>query len=179
MQKDMHKKKLVLLYIIVGVVGRLIPHPANFTPVTNLCLFSGSKLRKRYALPLMFVLLALSDMLLAHFKGYPVFSSWTFFSYTGFAAMILFSSTLSNNPSTKKLLGCVLSFTVLFWLWTNFGVWLMGYYSHTLAGLGACYIAALPFLRNALVGNLVWMFVIWGSFATIKQFKLTMEGNNR
>jgi hypothetical protein len=171
MQKNKSSKKLVTLYIVIGVFGRLIPHPANFTPVTNLCLFSGSKLPKYIALPAMLILLAVSDVLLAYMQGHPIFSSWTLFTYTGFAAMVLLSSGLTSNPTFKRLLAYILGFTLGFWLWTNFGVWLTGYYPQTAMGLLSCYLAALPFLRNALLGNLVWMVIIWGSFAKIKQLQ--------
>ncbi len=164
------RSKLVWFYLTIGVLARIIPHPANFTPVTNLCMFSGSKLPKYIALPAMLLLLAISDFLLAHISGHPFLSSWSLFTYSGFAAMVLISSTkLGNNPSAKKLLTYLLSFSLGFWLWTNFGVWLTGFYPHTVAGLISCYALALPFLRNALLGNLVWMAVIWGSFVTVKK----------
>lgn len=170
MSKPRSKSKLVWFYLTIGVLARLIPHPANFTPITNLCMFSGSKLPKYIALPAMLLLLAISDALLAHIYGYPIFSSWSIFTYSGFAAMVLISTKLKANPSIKRLLTYLLSFSLGFWLWTNFGVWLTGYYPHTFAGLISCYTLALPFLRNALLGNLVWMAVIWGSFVTVKKF---------
>ena len=52
-----------------------------------------------------------------------------------------------------------------FWIWTNFGVWLTSHlYPKSFAGLIACYTLALPFLRNALLGDLIWGVLIFGIF---------------
>ena len=49
---------------------------------------------------------------------------------------------------------------------TNFSVWLRGHlYPPTTEGLIACYTAALPFLKNLLLGNLVFSAVLFGVFS--------------
>jgi hypothetical protein len=56
--------------------------------------------------------------------------------------------------------------SVLFFLVTNFGTWaLSGMYPHTLAGLGACYVAAIPFFQNTLAGDLFYAALLFGGFA--------------
>lgn len=48
--------------------------------------------------------------------------------------------------------------SVWFYLWTNFGVWLLdswGMYERTFAGLFNAYIMGLPFLKYNLIGNIV------------------------
>lgn len=169
--KKQQSKKLIWFYVVFGVIARLIPHPANVTPTTNLCLFSGAKLPKYIAIPVMLVLLAISDIFLAKIYGYPVFSSWSLFSYSGFAAIVFFSSKLGHEPGAKKLFLFLFASTLGYWTWTNFGVWLCGFYPRSLIGLESCFIAGLPFLRNALIGNLVWMVVIWGSFVTVEKLR--------
>ena len=158
-----NNKKLAILFILIGILGRIIPHPANVTPITNLCIFSGRKLSRVLAMMTILITMAISDILLALIKGYPAFGSWTLFTYSGFIAITL----LYRGP----IMLVVLSATLGYWLWTNFGVWWLGmlttHYTHNLNGLIACYIAALPFLRNALLGNLLWMIVI---FAVSKNY---------
>ncbi len=54
-------------------------------------------------------------------------------------------------------LGFGLGGTALFYLWTNFGVWVAGggvWYPHTWDGLLSAYGAGLPFLRPQLLVNL-------------------------
>ncbi len=51
-----------------------------------------------------------------------------------------------------------------FYLITNFGVWLMGnYYPKNAAGLLESYIAGLPFLQNAILGDLFFSGVMFGA----------------
>ena len=86
----------------------------------------------------------------------------------GFAVIILLGPKMNKHP-LLYLLGS----TVGFWLWTNFGAWLWNpVYAANFQGLFNCYIAGLPFLRNACIGNLIWMVVIFGMFLRIKKWQL-------
>src|SRR5262245_35392811 len=59
--------------------------------------------------------------------------------------------------SVAVLLSLCLASSVTFFLTTNFAVWAFeGIYSHDLAGLTACYVAALPFFKNTIIGDLFW-----------------------
>ena len=158
--------KLAFCWVILGVIGRLIPHIPNFTPMTSLSLFAGSKLSRATAFMTLFFALLVSDILLAIINGYPVFSYWTLFSYSGFAIMVLAGSKLNANNSLTKTAIYITSSSAGFWLWTNFGVWLTsGLYSKNIVGLFNCYIAAIPFLRNEMVGDIVWGLVVFGAFS--------------
>ncbi len=78
-------------------------------------------------------------------------------------AIIIASPKLQR--SWKTLLIYILGTSLSFWLWTNFGVWLFGnLYPKTPHGFYSCYIAALPFLRNSLLGDMIWGLAIFGSF---------------
>ena len=67
------------------------------------------------------------------------------------------------------MLASLISSTVFF-IVTNLGVWLVGgLYPHTLPGLENCYILALPFFRNTLMGDLLYTGVLFGSFAMAKR----------
>jgi len=53
---------------------------------------------------------------------------------------------------------------------TNFGTWLSsGFYPRTLAGLEACYIAAIPFFQNTVAGDLFYAAVLFGGFALLER----------
>ena len=52
------------LFIILGVLSRLIPHPANFTPILAIALFGGTYLNKKTALWVPLVALIISDLFL-------------------------------------------------------------------------------------------------------------------
>ncbi len=155
-------KKHYIIWLSIAILGRLIPHPANMTPMTNLCLYAGKNFPRRFAIAFSLMGILISDCLLAWIKGYPALGIWTLFNYTGFIAIIFVGTRINAQAKFLRLLSFVLISGLGFWLWTNFGTWLTSHiYPLTLSGLISCYIAALPFLRNALIGNLAWMIIIF------------------
>jgi len=67
--------------------------------------------------------------------------------------------------------GAALTSSVLFFVLTNFGVWLVSdLYPRTAAGLVGCYIAAIPFFRNTLAGNAFYTLVLFGGFALAQRY---------
>ena len=158
------RTRFAAIWILFGIFSRLMPHYPNITPLTNLCLFAGSQLSRLQAFIITLSSLIISDLLLAYFNGYPAFGSWTLFTYSGFAAMIFIGKRLSQKhwPAIVCYVFCS---SLGFWLWTNFGVWLLSpLYPQTMTGFMACYTTALPFLRNSLLGDLAWMLIIFGGF---------------
>jgi hypothetical protein len=97
--------------------------------------------------------------------------------------MVFAGTRLRANPGAGRTLGYLLVSSVGFWLWTNFGIWLTGdhgMYALSASGLAACYTNALPFLRNALVGDLAWGFLFFASFQGARKlaprFGWTLQG---
>ena len=59
---------------------------------------------------------------------------------------------------TKRVLGALLG-ACLFFIITNFGVWSHGSYGYTLEGLIACYVLAIPFFGNTIIGTLIFSII--------------------
>lgn len=173
MKKEMTKSDrnlLAALWVIVGVLARLLPHPPNVTPLTSISLFGGTQLSARFAFLVTFAAMILSDLLLAQLQGHAAFGYWSLFTYSGFAAVILAGRLLRANPSAARTFALILGSSVGFWLWTNLGTWLVsGMYTRDLAGLSACYAMALPFLANSVAGDLVWGSAFFLSFAGVRK----------
>ncbi|MDF1653945.1 MAG: hypothetical protein P1U34_02440 [Coxiellaceae bacterium] len=157
---------VMLLWILVATIGRLVPHPPNMTPLLALSLLAGGLLDKKHAVLITLVSLLLSDGLLSYFMGYPWLGSWSLFTYSGFLLIALVGSKLSLYSKYSKLFLVTLFSSLGFWLWTNFGVWWFSY-PHSLQGLSSCYVLALPFLRNALAGDVVWSTVLFLVFIKV------------
>jgi hypothetical protein len=63
--------------------------------------------------------------------------------------------------AATTLLGSCLFFAV-----TNFALWAAGTsYPRTAAGLAACYVAAIPFFRNSLLGDATYATILFGAWA--------------
>ncbi len=78
--------------------------------------------------------------------------------------MIGLSGLMIKNLKGLKLIGAATGMgifaSVFFYLYTNFGVWVLdswGMYSRDLTGLLYCYLMGLPFLKLNLFGNLVFV----------------------
>lgn len=156
-------------WIVLGVVARLIPHPANVTPMTAISTFGGAQLGRFLGLALTMLTLVISDVLLSLVYGHEAFGLWSIFTYTGFAAIVFAGSFLHKRLTVLRTVAVILGSSLGFWIWTNFGAWLTsGLYPISFEGLVACYGAALPFLRNSLLGDLAWGSAFFLSFEGVR-----------
>ncbi|MCK9408491.1 MAG: hypothetical protein M0R68_05085 [Bacteroidetes bacterium] len=150
--------------ILAAAFSRLIPHPMNFAPITAIALFGGMYFDKRIAPILPLAALMISDYFLGVYDGIV----WV---YIGFLLVSMLGMLASRNKSIGVIAGSTVSGSVLFFLITNFGVWQSGtFYPLTMSGLAECYVAALPFFRNSLVGDLFYSGVLFGSYALIVHY---------
>jgi len=150
-----YRNIVTFLLIAFAVLTRMFPHPPNITPITGIALFSAMTFNnKKLAFMIPLACMFLSDI----FLGFHFIS---FFVYISFF-MITFMGMKFKEISVKNIL---LSST-LFFLVTNFGVWLIGY-PHTLMGLISCYTLALPFFGNTILGDLIFTGALFYSFGYI------------
>jgi hypothetical protein len=157
--KHPNRPWLVVGLILLGVASRLVPHPWNATPVTALALFGGTYLAKRWAILLPLGIVALSDLVLGWHDT--IAFTWTAFVLTG-----LIGWWVRRQPGPGRIVAGALGGSLLFFLLTNFGVWLVGrLYPLTAEGLWQCYVAALPFFRGTLLGDVAYTAVFFGSYA--------------
>jgi len=162
----MNARILTLLAAILAAAAlRLVPHPPNFTPIGAMALFSGAYLGRRGAVALVAPLgaLFLSDLVLGFYRGMPTV-------YFSVALIVIIGWVALRRVSPLRVGGAAIASSVLFFVLTNFGMWLSsGFYPHTLAGLEACYIAAIPFFQNTVAGDLFYAAVLFGGFALLER----------
>ncbi len=162
----MNARILTLLAAILAAAAlRLVPHPPNFTPIGAMALFSGAYLGRRGAVALAAPLgaLFLSDLVLGFYRGMPTV-------YFSVALIVIIGWLALRRVSPIRVGGAAIASSVLFFVLTNFGMWLSsGFYPRTLAGLEACYIAAIPFFQNTVAGDLFYAAVLFGGFALLER----------
>lgn len=153
-------KLVPVLLIIFAVASRLIPHPANFAPITALALFGGVYLHKKYAFLLPFGALFISDLFLG-FYGLEML--WV---YGSFFISGLIGLYIRKRKNILTIISGTLFASLLFFLITNFGVWTLPYswYSKDLAGLIQSYVAGIPFFRGTILGDLFYTGVFFGGY---------------
>ncbi|MDC0874913.1 hypothetical protein OAP64_04700 [Flavobacteriaceae bacterium] len=149
--------RVVFGLVVVALLTRLLPHPPNFAPITSIALFTGFHfVNKRLALFIPLICMFLTDLILGVHSLMPIiYLSFVLISMIGLKAKSL-------------SLGTVLSASSLFFIVSNLGVWYF-YYPLTWAGLSSCFILAIPFFINALMGDLFYTSVLQFSFNKLKQ----------
>ena len=156
--------------ILSAAATRLAPHWWNLTAVGAVCLFGGAYFQRKWAAFLVpLAALAISDVLLQIFV-YPQYGP-NYFKYVCFALTVPLGFLLRGRTSLLPVGGAAVGATALFFLLSNFEVWLSGHgnvYPRTPAGLVACYIAALPFSLNMLYGNLLFSGILFGGMEFLR-----------
>lgn len=150
--------------ILAAAASRLLPHPPNFTPIGAVALFGGACLTdKRLAFLVPLAAMFLSDLVLGLHRGMPVI-------YLCFALVVCVGFRLRCHRRPLPVAAAAVAGALLFFLGSNFGVWARGrMYPLTLDGLATCYVAALPFLQNMLLGNLAYAALLFGGLAMAEQ----------
>lgn len=147
--------------ILIAVILRLLPHPANVAPITAMALFGGVYLNKKYALVVPILAMMISDIFLG-------FHNTILFVYLSFLLIGLIGIFIKKIKSAQTILISSFMSSILFFVITNFGVWLVGnLYPHTAEGLINAYILALPFFRNTIIGDLLYAGLFFGAYEVI------------
>ena len=137
--------------LAVAALARLLPHPANITPLIAIALFGGAVLPGGLGLAVPLLAIVASDLALG-LHDVVAFTLCSAVLVAIVGRLMVPRALRSGSPSATSAFALVpasLSGSTLFFLITNFGVWLAGdggtIYPRTLHGLRDCYLAALPF----------------------------------
>lgn len=183
MNKQLNIRFIILISVTV-LIGffRVISHKldlgafANFTPIGAMALFGGAYFRnynKAFLFPI--ATLSLSDLILMqvfyseHSTGL-LYKGW-YWTYLAFALMVLIGR-LIKKVNVKNVILSAVAAALVHWLIADFGVWYGGgtnlatgkLYPPTFKGLMECYMMAIPYMKNMLLGNLIYGAILFGSF---------------
>lgn len=166
-----NKMLFATVLIILGILFRTVWHLGdNVEFVTSATLIASAYLGLRFSILVPFMIMALSDLIIGNTNIF-IFT-WSGYLFIGFLSNL---SNLGNLRGGTKILvatGLGILASLWFYLWTNFGVWLLdsfGMYPKTLTGLIDAYIMGIPFLKYNLYGNLV---LVPASFLIAEAVKL-------
>ena len=164
-------KVIVALILAAGLI-RVLPHPPNFAPIAAMALFAGAYVasaRLAFLIPLAAMLL--SDLVLGLHAGIVLV-------YVCMGVTVAIGMQLRKRLRVMPIALAALVSSVLFFVVTNFGVWAtQGMYPMNVEGLVACYVAAIPFFQNSLLGNAFYTAVLFGGFGLIAHYKPRLRGN--
>ncbi len=153
-----NSERLALGLIVVGVLSRLIPHPPNVTAVVGASLLASWGIRNLWVAALVPVaIMALGDLVLGWHGS-------ALFTYAGMLAATFVGRGLIRELSVVRVGTAALLASAAFFLISNFGVWAGGYYGYSVEGLVTCYLEAIPFWGNSLIGDLGSTAVLFGLY---------------
>jgi hypothetical protein len=165
---------VALIFISIGVSLRILPHPPNFAPIAAIALFGGVYFSRRIALILPIVAMIISDIFIGFYE-----LKLMIWVYGSFLLCVVLGFWLKKHKKWQTILGSSILSALIFFILTNFAVWVFTpWYSKTFSGIIQCYLMALPFFKNTLVGNLFYVTVFFGVYETAevwirKKFRIT------
>ena len=118
------------LYVYLGIfivlaLSRFVPHPPNFTSLLALSFYVPALLGISY-LPVLLVSFVITDLIIG-------FHSTVLFTW-GSVLIIGLISRYFTKSIIFRMSGALLG-AFIFYLFTNFGVWVSGMYEYSLIGL--------------------------------------------
>jgi len=171
---------LAYIVLLLAVLSRILPHAFhavnwNFTALGGGLLFFGSRMgagnRSRWIVAAklasaLAVLMATDYYLTVYAFGFPFQLRGYLVTWAWYAAVCLLGMQILQKPTVLRVVLGTLASATSFFLLSNLAVWMGGgfeaMYPRSLAGLAACYAAALPFYRNDLVSTALTAGALFG-----------------
>jgi hypothetical protein len=147
------------LKISIGIffalsLSRFIPHPPNFTSLLALSFYVPAVYGIRY-LPVLLFSFFLTDMVIG-------FHATTLFTW-GSVILIGLGSRFFTKTLISRIFGSLIG-AFVFFIVTNFGVWILGAYNYTFEGFLLCYSLAIPFFAYSLISTFIFSGIIEGIY---------------
>jgi hypothetical protein len=156
---------------LLAALVTLLPQPYrpwNLSAIGALGLFAAARLGLWPALGLTMIALGLKDLGVLLIHGWaPAPLVWLCFG----GYLLLGWAFLRRTESPLTIGATALGASLIFFVVTNFLAWLGQAlpYGYTLAGLVECYVAAVPFYRGTLTGDLLFTGVLFGAHAVLSR----------
>ena len=145
-------------------VSRFVPHPPNFTSLIALSFYVPAIFGRQY-IPAVILSFAITDLVIGYHYG-------TFYTW-GSVLLIGLISNYFRKTLIKRLSGALVG-AIIFFIVSNFGVWISGMYEYSLNGIISCYTAAIPFFAYSAISTILFSFLI-EIFYKIYQIKMVRQ----
>lgn len=167
--------------IAMAAVSRIFNHEMqwyNLAPVGALGLFCGSVIKdKKYAFLFAIMAQLIGDLYIEFFTTWQGFYGIEQACVYSALLLVTLLGTQIKQPKAWKILGFSITASVVFFIVSNFGIWLaietgkadLFNYGTGFTGLVSTYVAAVPFFRNTLLSDLIGNTVLFGSYFLLQQ----------
>ena len=149
----------VIFFISIAILLRISPHPWNFTPILSIALLTGAYFKNKLSFLIPCIIIIISDLYIGDFN-------MAFWVYSSYLIIFIFGKKFISDISYRNIFFSSFLGSLIFFIITNFGTWLIGY-PKTMTGFISCFTLALPFYKNTLLSSLFYssiLFVIYESY---------------
>lgn len=144
--------------VALATLLHLAPHPFGMSPVGALALYGGAFGSNRIGWLTPLIPLTVAALVFGFYDPIVMGSVFGGFALSTLAGYWL----LRGERKPGRFAGAVILGAVIFYLVSNFGMWLAGMYPRNGAGLIACYVAGLPFLLKAFAADAAYTGLLFG-----------------
>ncbi len=142
--------KLSLGIFLALSASRFIPHPPNFTSLIALAFYIPAIFGRKYVLSTA-ICLSITDLIIG-------LHSTILFTWTSVILIGLVSEYFKRSLMFR-LSGALIGAT-MFFIISNFGVWILGSYGYSLKGFLDCYFLAIPFFGYTILSTFLFSVCI-------------------
>jgi hypothetical protein len=165
-KKVLKKNKYLLLTVLIVLVSLsniFLSDIPNFSPIASVALFSGFYFsNKKLALVIPIFCILISDLIIG-------FHSLMWAVYLSFSLIVILGFFMKTASPKNVILNSIFS-AILFFLITNFAVWIVGsFYSNDISGLTLCFYMGLPFFKYTLLSSVIFSTILFGGLEVINQ----------
>lgn len=159
----MQKKIFVACALIaIGVIGRLVPHTPNATPLSAISVAAGRYVGRTWAIGIPLAAVAVSDIIIGWYDWRILLSVYASVTCIGLCSAL--AGAYRGYISTAL---AVIAAATVFFLITNAAVWAFSpWYDKSFSGLLYAYELGLPFFRSMLIGDLIYTPLLLSMFET-------------
>ena len=146
------KKIFIFLSIFITLAAsRFLPHPPNFTSLIALSFYVPAILGFKY-IPALLISFVITDIFIG-------FHTTVLFTWGSVLIISILASKYFFNSIFSRLSGALIG-ACIFFITTNFGVWLTGnIYDYSFNGFIKCYILAIPFFTYSLISTILFSII--------------------
>lgn len=153
--------------VALAVTVRLLSHdgtlPPNFGAVAAVALFAGAFLPLGWAVGVPLAAMLISDLFIPGDVWAMTVTVYALLAAPALIGRLVKRSGSKGVARAVLVTGSAIGASVLFFVGSNLAVWAFNdYYPATASGLGACFVAALPFFKYTLAGDLVFAGALFG-----------------
>jgi hypothetical protein len=182
---------LVLIVLAAATIrilnGAEVMPWANFPIIGAVAVFTGSYFKRWTAVLISLLTLLISDITinLGVYNGkFGVMHGGWWWIYTIFFLIVIMDWLIMRKATVTRFIIASVVSSLMHWLLSDFMLWINGStdlrtlkpLSRDIDGLVQCYVQGIPFLRNYLVGTLVYGAIMFGIFVWIKRRNATVRG---